>query len=286
MSDTCIEMINRNTGELIKVSSYTTVEEAAAIQKQLEGWIIKKAREGGKSKAFTFTKMENVKAISNKFSNVELGYFLVLQSYVDYDNLLIVSSHNKQPMSKRDIGGILRIKHRGHLKKLLDRFIDSHLLIEKEVIVDGEYFTGYYVNTDFHFKGTTRSRKIVKVFSNQVRRLYSEHLTEKGLKQPADLGFVYKISPYIHYETNILCSNPYEESAANIQKLGLNELCRITGLDMKNLQNKIKKLRWNGMTVFAKVSKGKRVHLKVNPLVFYRKDGEPDESLLADFLVK
>lgn len=38
------------------------------------------------------------------------------------------------------------------------------------------------------------------------------------------------------------------------------------------------------MTVFAKVSKGNKIHLKVNPLVFYRQSIVPDPLILADFL--
>lgn len=188
-------MIDRETSEIVRVASYITVEQAEAVQKQTEGLNVKKAKEGGKSKAFTFTKMESVKAITNQFTNVELGYFFVLQSYMDYENLLIKSTHNKYPMSKSDMGKILGIKNRGHLNKLLERFIQNGLLIEKVLRIDGDETKGYFVNRDLHFKGTTRSRKVVKVFCNQIRILYKSHLTDKGSNQPADLGFIYKVLP-------------------------------------------------------------------------------------------
>lgn len=279
-------MIDRETSEIVRVASYITVKQAEAVQKQTEGLNVKKAKEGGKSKAFTFTKMESVKAITNQFTNVELGYFLVLQSYMDYENLLIKSTHNKYPMSKSDMGKVLGIKNRGHLNKLLERFIQNGLLIEKVLRIDGGEIKGYFVNRDMHFKGTTRSRKVVKVFCNQIRILYKSHLTDKGSNQPADLGFIYKVLPYLHYETNILCFNPYEESTTNIKKMSMTDLCVVTGLDKKNLQNKIKRLNWDGMTVFLKVSEGRRMYFKVNPFLLYRKSGDADESTRIDFHLK
>lgn len=275
------EYVNLATGEIQEFAYARTVEQERAYQE-------KKKREESrkKAKAFTFSDMENAKEAIEMLSTVELGYFLVLQTYVSYeDNVLIKSTHNPVPMNRGDIGEVLGINNRSHIKKHIDNFLEKGLLLTKAVMVSGKEVEAFVINPEYHFKGTTKNTKVVKTFSEQIRKLYKEN-SSKNKKKPADMGFLYLILPYIHYENNILCANPFENTAENIEALSIADICNITGLDKKNVQSKINSLKWDGMTVFAKVLKGRKTHLKVNPFVFYRKDGEPDKSLQADFLIR
>jgi biotin operon repressor len=276
------EFVNLETGEVVKISSYRTVEQEKAYQE-------KKMREKSrkKAKAFTFSNMENAKEVIQMLTTMELGYFLVLQTYIDYsNNALVKSSHNPTPMSRGDIGEVLGINNRSHVKKHIDNFLEKGLMIEKTITVDGKQVKAFCINEKYHFKGKTDNQKVVKAFSEQIRRIYNTNFSKKSKKQPADMGFLYLILPYIHYETNILCLNPFEPNPEAIEALSIADICRITGLDKKNVQAKLNNLKWDGMTVFAKVIKGRKTHLKVNPFVFYRKDGEPDNSLVTDFLIR
>ncbi|MGG0418256.1 hypothetical protein ABEY52_19660 [Priestia aryabhattai] len=276
------EFVNLETGEKKIISSYRTVQQEKVYQE-------KKRREQSrkKSKAFTFSNMENAKEVIQMLTTMELGYFLVLQTYIDYsNNSLVKSTHNPTPMKRRDIGEVLGISNRSHVKKHIDNFLEKGLLIEKIIAVDGKEVSSFCIDERYHFKGKTDNQKVVKSFSEQIRRIYNTNLSKKSKKQPADMGFLYLILPYIHYHTNILCSNPFETNTQAIEALSIVDICRVTGLDKKNVQAKLNNLKWDGMTVFAKVIKGRKTHLKVNPFVFYRKDGEPDKLLQTDFLVK
>ena len=277
-----MEFINKETGEIVDIASYRTAKQEKVYKDKMS-----RAESRKKAKAFTFSNMENAKEVIQMLTTMELGYFLVLQTYIDYtNNALVKSTHNPVPMSRGDIGEVLGINNRSHVKKHIDNFLEKGLLIEKEIAVDGMTVKAFCINEKYHFKGRTANKKVVKAFSDQIRRIYSTNLSKRSKKQPANMGFLYLILPYIHYDTNILCSNPFETNPEAIVALSIADICRITGLDKKNVQAKLNNLTWDGMTVFAKVIKGRKTHLKVNPFVFYRKDGEPDKSLQTDFLIR
>ncbi|RVT57636.1 hypothetical protein [Niallia taxi] len=273
------EFVNLETGEIKEFAYARTVEQEKAFQE-------KKKREDSrkKAKAFTFSDMDNAREAIEMLTTIELGYYLVLQTYVRYeDNALVKSTHNPVPMNRGDIGEVLGINNRSHVKKHIDNFLAKGLMQVKTVEAKGKQVEAFVINSKYHFKGTTKNKKVVKTFSEQIRKLYND---SKKKRKPADMGFLYLILPYIHYENNILCSNPFEVNPESIEALSIADICEITGLDKKNVQAKINSLTWDGMSVFAKVLKGRKTHLKVNPFVFYRKDGEPDKSLQADFLIR
>ena len=276
------EYVHLATGEKKEFALTRTPEQQKAYQERQ-----KRENSRKKAKAFTFSDMENAKEAIEMLTTVELGYFLVLQTYVRYeDNFLIKSTHNPVPMKRGDIGEVLGINNRSHIKKHIDNFLDKGLMSTKKIKTDGKEVEAFVINSQYHFKGRTESKRVAKTFSEQIRKLYQANINKKNKKKPADMGFLYLILPYINYENNVLCSNPFETDGGNIEALSVADICKITGLDKKNVQGKINNLKWDGMTVFAKVLKGRKTHLKVNPFVFYRKDGEPDKSLQADFLIR
>ncbi|RSK27470.1 hypothetical protein EJF36_11560 [Bacillus sp. HMF5848] len=276
------EYVNLATGEKHEFAFTRTPEQQKAYQERQ-----RRENSRKKAKAFTFSDMENAKEVIEMLTTVELGYFLVLQTYVRYeDNVLIKSTHNPVPMKRGDIGEVLGITNRSHIKKHIDNFLDKGMMSLKTIKVDGKEVDAFAINNKYHFKGRTENKKVAKTFSEQIRKLYQANINKRNKKKPADMGFLYLILPYINYENNLLCSNPFETDGGNIDALSVADICKITGLDKKNVQSKINNLKWDGMTVFAKVLKGRKTHLKVNPFVFYRKDGEPDKSLQADFLIR
>jgi biotin operon repressor len=276
------EYLNLATGEVKEFAFTRTPEQQKAFQERQK-------REGSrkKAKAFTFSDMENAKEVIEMLTTTELGYFLVLQTYVRYeDNVLIKSTHKPVPMKRKDIGEVLGITNRSHIKKHVDNLLDKGMMSITTVQVGVKEVDAFVINNHYHFKGRTENKKVAKTFSEQIRKLYQANINKKNKRKPADMGFLYLILPYINYENNVLCFNPFETDGRDIVALSVADICRITGLDKKNVQSKINNLKWDGMTVFAKVLKGRKTHLKVNPFVFYRKDGEPDKSLQADFLIR
>ncbi|MEZ0117131.1 UNVERIFIED_ORG: biotin operon repressor [Heyndrickxia coagulans] len=270
------KLVDPETGQVFDNVVFIRTKE------QQKAWQDKKRVAEPRRHSFTFSHMENTKEVISMSTTVELGYFLMLQTFIDYENnMLVKSQKDKIPMSRRDIGKVLGISNRSIVKKHIDNFLEKGLLTTKQVTVNGKEYTALFVNPKYHFKGATNNAKVVKTFSSQIRKLYSH----KGIK-PADMGFLYLLIPYLHMKDNTLCSNPYEPDVKKVDALSMSEISEITGLDRKNVLTRICRLKWDGMRVFAKVVTGKETHLKVNPRVFWRQDGEPPQVLVDMFLIK
>ncbi len=249
-------------------------------------------RKQSRGKSFTFGDMDSIREIKEDvrmakelkdktaLSCIELGYLLVLQTYTNFDGILYESSQAMKPMNRVSIGRVLGIKKSNTVTQLVDKLLENELLIEvEEPLENGKTAKGFKVNEKYHFKGKSKNRNVVKVFSTKVREAYGE-------LKPADLGLLYMILPYISYETNVLCHNPYEQDARKIEAMSIDDLVKITGYSLAELKRKITNMKFGEYTVFSKTTKNRKVHFTVNPLVFYRKEGEAPQALVNTFLIQ
>ncbi|XEC93390.1 hypothetical protein AB6A23_18735 [Paenibacillus tarimensis] len=243
--------------------------------KQLDAYRCKMDRElKGRGLAFTFTAMDEIPEIIGVLDEKDCGRLLFLQCFVDYDSKLILGNGTtKRPMSREDMRKFLGLGADA-FRDFLNVMICHGIIILHE---DGSYF----MNDRYHFRGQTNNRRVVKSFTARVKRLY-----EAFQRNPKDLGFIYKLLPYVHYETNQICLNPHEPDPELIEALNQDGIARITGVIPKTTYSRLRRLKLDGMYVFAEVTRGRDRIYKMNPCIFYRQDGEPDVSLQADFLVK
>jgi hypothetical protein len=123
------------------------------------------------------------------------------------------------------------------------------------------------------------NEKVIRSFTSKVRELY----TKKNAK---DLGFVYRLLPYVHYETNTVCHNPYETDPKKIKKMSQQDIAELVGLDVRNVRRKMNRMTLGSEYVFAEITVGKYKHYKVNPFLFYRKNGKPDATLQSIFTIR
>ncbi|GAB1530121.1 MULTISPECIES: hypothetical protein [Brevibacillus] len=261
--------VNPETGE---IGLLVPIGEGHKIisPEQTEGYKLTLRRKGGRGHAFTFTDMERLPQVIALLDTKESGYLLYLQCFVGYDNTLVVGAKNT-PMDKRMIR---EVSHIGEttFRELYRKLIDYGILIELE---NGMYA----INELYHFRGKTRNLKVIKSFTSKIKALY-EH------SSVVDLGFIYRLLPYVHYDKNVICTNPLEMDAKKLVPLSQTEITEITGIDESTVRRKLGRLFFDGMYVFAQVRKGREVHYKLNPFLFYRKDGSPDAFLKVDFLIK
>ncbi|RXT03654.1 hypothetical protein [Ammoniphilus sp. CFH 90114] len=229
-------------------------------------------RQTGRSHEFTFSSMVEVQEVIGKLEDKHCGYLLVLQSYTNFECIL-VRSQKKMPMNKKDIAEVLGLKETA-FRDFFKAMISNNIIME-----DKE--TGIVkLNQRYHFKGKLKELdKVLKTFTSGVRELFKMYNAK-------DLGFLYKIMPYVHYRDNLLCLNPFEENPNLISSINKSELAELTGTTRQTVDDKLNKMRLGQYQAFATVRRGNKVMIFVNPMIFYRQSGYPDKTLLTMFLAK
>lgn len=221
----------------------------------------------GRSPQFTFTSMENIKEVISNIDSKHCGYLLYLQCFIDFKGRLV--NDNNILMSKTDIQDLL-----GLGRTAFYHFFFS--MLDNKIIYDiGNVF---YINEKYHFKGKTGNNKVIKSFIYKVKRLYSKEKVN-------DLGFIYKVLPFIHLETNTICQNPYEVDVSKILYLSKTEIAELTGESEKTVYNRLRRMKLDKEYLFAEIRSGKERFYKINPFIFYRKEGKPDATLREIFLI-
>ncbi len=249
------------TGEIIDDGSVTIRH-----RNQDEGY---RKMTNGRNHDFTFTDMQNIKRVISAIDEKHCGYLLYLQCFISYEGVLTNPTHAKTPMTKLDIQDAVGLK-----KTAFYEFFGS--MVENGIIYeeDGKF----YVNSAYHFKGSTNNVNTIKSFTAKVRELYTARNAKK-------LGFIYKLLPYIHLETNTVCANPYEPSIDKIEQLSKKDIAEITGVTEKTVYTYLRSMKLGDEYVFAEIRRGNTRFYKINPFVFYRKNGRPDATLREIFLL-
>ena len=252
-----LRVVDTDTGEI-------SVDHYARHRKQDEAYAKQKH---GRRAEFTFTDMENITQVIEAIDDKHCGYLLYLQCFIAYDGLLVNAVRDKTPMTKRDIQRTVSLG-KSAFYEFYGAMVANGIITEK----DG----GFYVNPAYHFRGSTSNQHVIKTFSTKVKSLYNG----RNAKQ---LGFVYKLLPFIHLETNTVCNNPYERDVAKICEMSTKGIVEITGVSEKTVYNYLRKMKLGEEFVFAEIRRGKTKYYKLNPFIFYRKSGAPDATLREIF---
>ncbi|MBT2286836.1 hypothetical protein J7E78_25255 [Paenibacillus polymyxa] len=226
---------------------------------------------------FTMVNMEGAKQLATmeRLSTKELGYFLVLQLYIGYDNMLKMSLDARIPMTEKGLAEVLRIRDKRTYSNLLRKFMELGLIQSQRVSLFKKEYEALYISKAYCLRGTSKETRLVKVFIEAMHELYSQ----QDIK-PADIGFLYRILPYMHFESNHLVRHPYEKDFSSAEALSLRDVVEITGMDEKNVKEHLR-IKLSGVHVFGSFKAGKNSVYKVNPSLFYR--GVAPELVKSDF---
>lgn len=253
--------LNTSTGEARDLADYTQSK-----QRQAEGY---RKHNEGRRHDFTFTDMENITEVIGKIEDKHCGYLLYLQCFISYeDGLLVRANREKTPMTKADIQEVVGLK-----RSAFYEFFRA--MTENDIIIANEDGT-YSVNSAYHFKGNTDNPNVIKSFTAKVRELYTGRNAKK-------LGFIYKLLPYVHFETNTICTNPYEKDVRKVEQLTKKDIAKVTGVSEKSVYSYLRSMKLGDEHVFAEIRRGKERYYKLNPFIFYRKNGRPDATLREMF---
>lgn len=209
---------------------------------------------------FSFADMENIREVIFNVSTVHCGYLLILQCYMEFGT-------GKLTISRREMPKII-----GASKSTFIRFwtvMLGHGIINEK---NGEF----YVNLYFHFRQQQKHNRVIKLFTTKLRQLKAE-LTA------AELGFLYKLLPYVHYDTNMICADPFT-TPENILFLNKTQISLLVELEEKKASKNLDKLRKIGVIAETIRQDDKRDRIfTLNPYLFYRKRGQPDDTLRGLF---
>lgn len=257
------------TGEALIYAPATTHKVVSLAQ-----YAAHQAREEytGRQRDFTFAAMDAIHEVINVLTTAQCGYLLVLQCYVGYTDGRLLKSR-KDPMTTADMLDALKLKRK---RQTFYDFLAQCL--EHDIITQNDD-ESYSVNPRYHFRGATQSPAVIRSYTAKVREIYRE-------VNAADLGLIYRMLAFVHYGTNALCANPFEKDAREIRWFNGKELADAIGVHEKTLSSRLSRLKFGDEYVIARLKIGKDVTKYVfNPNVFYRKDTEPDDTLIAMFNV-
>ncbi|WP_068792831.1 helix-turn-helix transcriptional regulator [Brevibacillus laterosporus] len=126
----------------------------------------------------------------------------------------------------------------------------------------------YYISVDFHSMGDViDGASFTKLYQVKAREI-AEELTL------SELGFLYKILPFFHYQTYYLCDNPDEENPEVIRHLNREQLAERVGHDIQTVYELVNKLRNKGVVLTT--TSGKTTNYLVHPDVMFRKEYEDE----------
>jgi hypothetical protein len=182
--------------------------------------------------------------------------FMNFKNYIEFGN----AKEENKLATKKDIQEILKLKDQ--------QFYETYnYLIDNELILEDE---GYIkINSDFCNKGKLiKNNGVVRMFNNAIQYLYEQSNTKEHNK----IGMLIKLLPYVHFDTNILCSNPTEENEKLIKPLKQNEILEILDITKPTVSSLLSlTILDNKEFAFIKFSNGafKNVYV-INPRFMYK----------------
>lgn len=216
----------------------------------------------GRKETFFFNRMARLDYVIEALTTAQCGYLLILSSYIDFDGLIIRSENNKTPMSPADMQRALRASQ-STFYDFLDACTAHGIITESD---DGRF----YVTPLFHFRGKTDGDRVVMTMITKLREMYSEVSAH-------DIGLLYRLIPYIHRDSNILCANPEEQSAKHVRKFNRKQLADAVGVSPALISRATSRMVFRGKSVFAKITTATDgTFYMLNPQIFRRNEREYD----------
>lgn len=244
--------INEKTRETVDIASYRTPKQ---LEKHRQIQARKEQVRKGKVIEFVACFHDPIREVTQHLSLTESGAVMKLLLYMKVNGKNLLQRDGKS-LIQADIEKILR-KGRTQTVDIVKRL--EYLSIITPVKV-GRSKT-FYLNKDFHYMG----KLVNKPFTKLMKAKLSEIVDDLKLEQ---LGFLYKILPYFHYDNCYLAYNPNEHDLTKVKYMNRIELAAAINYGADNITILVKQLRKKGLIMTTKTS-GK-VLFRVHPDLMYR----------------
>ena len=237
--------INTETGEVTEMLTITipygstvrTPEQQEQARKRAE--YLKRREEKEHYKKLAKSELGSFYWIlaNNAFSDLTpqtVTKLVMLCSYLYYDDMFRRST--RTTIKKKDLQGILNIS-----KKAVYDFWNE---VKERYIVErsGDLYISDNANI---FRGQLRRtqkpevRHFQKAYINAIRKLYRA----TGVRKHKQLGYIFKMIPYLNIEYNILCTDPFVQEIDSIMPLSIAELCQLINYNPTQSARLIKELQ-------------------------------------------
>lgn len=190
---------------------------------------------------------------------------IFFMAYTNYDSYMVIGKKGcrDEYLNKKSLMIESKMKTRT-FNSTFKVLSDNGIIIEDEI--------GIKINKKYCVKGSLSandSNKCARVFVDSVKELFKSCSAEKH----KGLYYLFKLIPYVHVDTNIICSNQLEEEVERINSLNMLQICSELGYS-KNHQTDLRRtlmdLDLKMCPVFGKFSsKYGNDKYMVNPRVFY-----------------
>ena len=157
---------------------------------------------------------------------------IMLCSYLKENKLV---KRGNKPIERNDFMKILNLSKSGAYR-FYNEVINKYIIKKED---------GYYINADKKiFRG-----KIIKTSADfeQYQRIYITAVRELYKKTPISkhiqLGYIFKLLPYINLQYNIICHNPFENELNLIEPFTLDELCETIGYEKNQMARLLKEFQ-------------------------------------------
>ena len=210
-------------------------------------------------------------------SRPNISRIIYLATYIEYnykeENLLVrkrANINNTKHLNKKDLKKLLKLSPNA-FREFIKEMKELNLLYEVE--------DKFYLTDEYFSKGKCNFNKgeYARIFIKTTQMLY-ENCSPRQHKQ---LSYVYQLLPFLNFDTNILCSNPQETHIGDLNKLSLDDICDILGVDKHNkrkLENDLLNfyitLDDNKYHLFSevmiRVSRGWKNYFVINPAVIFK----------------
>lgn len=165
--------------------------------------------------------------VSERFANIApetVTRLIYLNTFVGYDNKLMLTK--RTAMKRKDLTGVLNVS-----KSTVSRFWKE---VSPAYITESD--SGLIFSNNIIFKrGSIKTSKeyvqYQKFYINGIRTLYEA--TERSNHR--QLGYLFKLLPFINLEYNMLCCNPLETAIEKIELISIADFCKMIGYDIAHL---------------------------------------------------
>lgn len=247
---------NEETGKRLDLANYTTRKE---LEKQQQILIRKENTRKGKVKEFIACFHTSIKAVTQHLSLTESGAIMKLLLYMKMNGEGLLQKEGK-PLKQLDIQKILG-KGKTQTVAIVKKLEYLSILIS---VKEGRS-KHFFINGELHYMG----KLAVKSFTKLMKTKLSEVVDDLKLEQ---LGFLYKILPYFHYDNCYLAHNPNESELTKIKYMNRKELANIINYDVDNVTSLVNQLRRKGLIMTTNTSGS--VLYRVHPDLMYRQDND------------
>ncbi len=233
-------LVNESTGEITEDancvvlpngSSYQTPEEKERRRRKKEERLQKEA----KCKLYNLNR-ERFCFVDRKMDFADIPPAMVtkliyLSTFARFkDNTLMLTE--RTPMEKKDFSDVLHIS--------VASTYNFWNAINPEYLTQSEADNTLILDKDKFKRGRLRRKEYIpyqKLYDKGVRCLY-EAADGKYHKQ---LGYLFKLLPYISIEFNMLCHNPDEKDIDKVELMSIADFCDCIGYQKKHI-DKLKKI--------------------------------------------